>query len=332
MSRRRPPRFMLAALVLLAAATSASSIQAQPRDVSARLCFLTFDPENSRSTRYAGFFARLGDLGYIDGQNLRINYMSADGRNDRYPALVDECLKQRPDVIVASTTPAAQAAKRATATIPIVMLALGDPVGTGLVSSLARPGANVTGLSFMAPGVGIKRLELLKEMLPTTARVLVLTHRADPISAGQIAELEAAARSLSLALAIHDVNTIDDLAKGFEAGVRAKADAFVTTTEAIFAINRDQLVAEARRHALPGVLGHQVIVEAGALMSFSAVFPALYARAAAYVDKILKGARPSDLPIEQPTEFALTVNLKAARELGIVLPHSILLRADNVIE
>jgi len=207
----------------------------QPRNIP-RLCFLTFDPGTLRSTRFEAFFEALRDLGYVDGQTISIDYLSADGRGERFPALAAECLRLKADIIAVSTTPATQAAKKVTRTIPIVMIALG--VGTGLVDSLAQPGGNVTGMSMMFPEVATKRLELLKEAVPGISRVLVLSYLVDPIAPLQVKALQQAAPSLGVTLQLHDIRTADDLPAAFEAGARERADGLFTTAESIFVAQR----------------------------------------------------------------------------------------------
>jgi putative ABC transport system substrate-binding protein len=308
------------------------AIGAQQAAAIPRVCFLTFDPGTLRSTRFGLFFQGLHDLGYEDGRTISIDYLSANGRAERFPALAAECLRLKADVIVVSTTPAAQAAKNATRTIPIVMLPLGDPVGTGLVDSLARPGGNVTGLSQMAPALAAKRLELLKQVVPRTSRVLVLSYPLDPIAALQIKELRTAARLLGVTLHVRDIRTADDFPAAFDAGAKDSADGLLTTIESIFAANRARVIELAAQHRLPAVYHLRLFVEAGGLMAYAASRPDLYARAAAYVDRILKGAKPADLPVEQPTKFELVINAKTARALGLTVPQSLLLRADQVID
>jgi putative ABC transport system substrate-binding protein len=308
------------------------AIGAQQAAAIPRLCFLTFDPGTLRSTRFGLFFQGLHDLGYEDRRTITIDYLSANGRTERFPALAAECLRLKADVIVVSTTPAAQAAKNATRTIPIVMLPLGDPVGTGLVDSLARPGGNVTGLSQMAPALAAKRLELLKEIVPRTSRVLVLSYPQDPIAALQIKELRTAARLLGVTLHIRDIRTADDFPAAFDAGTKDSVDGLLTTIESIFAANRARVVELAAQHRLPAVYHLPLFVQAGGLMAYAASRPELYARAVVYVDRILKGAKPADLPVEQPTKFELVINAKTARALGLTVPQSLLLRADQVID
>jgi putative ABC transport system substrate-binding protein len=200
-----------------------------------RLCFLTFDPGTlqSRSPRFDAFFDSLRELGYVNGQTIDIDYLSAEGLDERYPALVSECLRLKADIIAVSTTPAAQAAKRATRTVPIVMIALGDPVATGLVESIAKPGGNVTGMSMMVPELAVKRLEILKEAVPGISRVLVLSYLADPIAPVQVAALDKVAPSLGVTLLVRDIRTEADLATAFDAGVREHVDGLLLTAESI---------------------------------------------------------------------------------------------------
>ncbi len=303
----------------------------QPKKLP-RLCFLTFDPGSLQSTRFGAFFEGLRELGYVHGQTMTIDYLTADGQAERYAALAAECMHLGADVIVTSTTPATQAAKKATQAIPIVMIGLGDPVGTGLVDSLARPGGNVTGLSLMFPALAGKRLELLRELVPQISRVLVLTHLSDPVAAPQVKALEETAHSLGIKLQIRDIRTSSDLPVAFDAGAKELAEGVIATGESIFTVNRARMVELATRHRLPGVYHSRIVVEAGGLMAYSAVTILQHRRAATYVDKLLRGAKPADLPIEQPTKFELIINLKTAKTLGLTVPPTLLARADEVIE
>jgi len=296
------------------------------------LCFITFDPSTLKANRYGPFFNGLRSLGYVDGKSIAIQYLSAEGHGDRFPALANECVRARVDVIVVATTPAAQAAKNATKTIPIVMLALGDPVSTGLATSLARPDANITGLTFIAPSLAAKRLELLKDTLPSVKRVLVLSYYEDPIAAPELEAIRESARGLRLDIDFRDVRSANDMTTAVEAGVKSGAEALMTTAESIFAVNAKHVAELARRHRLPGIYGHQQIVLAGGLMSYTADYADLHRRAASYVDKLLKGAKAAELPIEQPTNFHLFINRRAAAALGIAIPQELMLRADRVIE
>jgi putative ABC transport system substrate-binding protein len=269
----------------------------------------------------------------VDGQTINIDYLSADGDGERFPTLAAECLRLKADIIAVSTTPATQAAKKITRTTPIVMIALGDPVGTGLVDSLAQPGGNVTGMSLMASDVTAKRLELLKEAVPAISRVLVLSYLADPIAPLQVKALEKAAHSLSVALQVQDIRTADDLTAAFDAGARERAEGLLTTAESIFVAQRLLVSELAARYRLPAMYPFTIqVADGGGLMAYDTDYPDLERRAATYVDKILKGAKPSDLPVQQPTKFTLVINLKAAKALGLTISESFLRRADQLIE
>jgi putative ABC transport system substrate-binding protein len=300
--------FLATAAAFLATPLAA---EAQPAGKVPRLCFLTFDPgtAHSPSPRFAGFFQSLRDLGYVHGQTVTIDYLTADGRGERLPALAAECVRLKADIIAVTTTPGAEAAKNVTRTIPIVMVALGDPVGTGLIDSLARPGGNVTGVTTMAPGISAKRLELLKAAAPRISRVLVLAYLVDPIAAPQIEELKKAAPSLGVQLHIRDIRTADDLPAAFETGAKERAEGLLLTSASIFVVHRARVIELAARHRLPAMYSNKLLVDAGGLMAYDANRRGLEMSAATYVDRILKGAKPADLPVEQPTRFELVINL-----------------------
>jgi len=304
----------------------------QPNKIP-RLCFLTFDPGtlHSRTARFDPFFDGLRELGYIDGQTISIDYLSAEGSDERFPDLVSECLRRKPDIIAVSTTPAAQAAKRGTRTVPIVFTALGDPIGTGIVESLAKPGGNVTGMSIMAPDIAVKRLEILKEAVPGISRVLVLSYLADPIAPLQVAALDKAAPSLGVTIFVRDIRSETDLRPAFDAGARERVDGLLTTAESVLFVHRVQIRELATRLKLPAIYPFALQVTDGGLMAYDANIPDLYRNASLYVDKILKGAKPSELPIQQPTKLTLIINLKAAKAIGLTIPPSLLARADEVI-
>ena len=303
----------------------------QPRKVP-RLCFLTFDAGSLSSTRFDAFFHGLRDLGYVDGQSITIDYLSAEGRGERYPALAAECLRLKADIVAVTTTEGAQVAKNTIRTVPIVMVATGDPVGTGLVASLTQPGGNITGMSLMTTETAVKRLELLKEAVPGTSRVLVLTYLNDPIAPLQVKALKEAAGRLGVTLQIHDIPTPDDFAAAFDAGAGERAEALLTTGESIFVVNGARVSELAARHKLPAIYHSKLIVDVGGLMAYGADTADLYRRAATYVDRILKGTKPSDLAIQQPIKFDMVINLKTAKELGLEIPATVLARADEVIE
>jgi putative ABC transport system substrate-binding protein len=320
-------------IVLLGAAAAPGMARAQQPKKLPRLCFLTFDPGPLQTTRFDAFFQALRDLGYADGQTIAIDYLSADGRSERFPALAAECLRLKADIIAVATTPAAQAAKAATRTIPIVLLQLGDPVATGLVDSLVKPGANITGMSQMTSDLAAKRLELLKEAVPAISRVLVLSYPDDPIAPLQVKALQEAARSLRVTLQIQDIRAADDLPAAFDAGARERADGLLATVGAIFVANRARVTELAARHRLPAMYPNLIqVTDAGGLMAYEPNVADLHRHAATYVDRILKGAKPSDLPIQQPTKFTLVVNLKAAKVMGLTISESLLRRADELIQ
>jgi putative tryptophan/tyrosine transport system substrate-binding protein len=324
--------FLAGSIALLGAPLAA---EAQRPGRIPRLCFLTFDPgtAQSPSPRFEGFFQGLRDLGYVHGRTITIDYLVADSRSERFPELAAECLRVKADIIAVTTTPAARAAKNATRTTPIVMVALGDPVGTGLVESLARPGGNLTGMSQMTSGLAAKRLELLKEVVPTISRVLVLSYLVDPIAPLQVKALKEAAPSLGVSLVIRDIRTADDLPAAFDAGARERAEGLLTTAESIFRLQRGRVTELAARYRLPAVYPYAAFAnDSAGLMADDANDRDLHKRAASYVDRILKGAKPSDLAVQQPTKFELVINLKTAKALGLTIPPSLLLRADQVIE
>jgi putative ABC transport system substrate-binding protein len=319
-------------ITLLGATAWTLAAHAQTAGRVPRLCFLTFDPGTAQSNRFKPFFQGLRELGYVDGQTITIDYLSADGQGERFPALAAECLRLKADIIVVTSTPAAQAAKNVTRTIPIVLHPLGDPVATGLVASLARPGGNITGQTQMASGLAAKRLALLREAVPTISRVLVLSYLVDPIAPPQVKELTSAAASLGVKLLVRDIRTAEDLAAAFDAGAREGAEGLLTTAESIFVAERERVVKLAAQHRLPGLYPYKLMVEAGGLLAYDSYTSDLQARTALYVDRILKGANPSDLPIEQATKFELVINLKTAKALGIAIPPSLLASADDLIE
>ena len=328
-SKRTRTAVTTMAFVVIAVAT-ASGVLASSK--LPRLCFVTFDPSTREMNRYGAFFERLRDLGYVDGRTITIDYLSAEGRGERFPVLAAECVRREATIIATTTTPAAQAVKHATRAIPIVMLVSGDPVGAGLVQSLGKPGGNVTGQSFMAPGLAAKRLELLKEVAPAISRVLVLTYRQDPIAEPQLVELRKAAQALKLTLLVQEIRTPDDFAGAFAAGVAQRADAVTVTSESISLVNRARVLDLAAKHRLPGAFPWKAYAESGGLIAYAHDAAELYRGAAVYVDRILKGAKPADLPVGLPTRFELVINVKAARALGLTVPPSLLLRADALIE
>ena len=277
-------------------------------------------------------FDNLRELGWIDGKNVAFERRFAENRLERLPELAAELVRLNVDVIVATGTLGPLAAKRATSTIPIVMTAAGDPLGSGLVASLARPGGNVTGMSLMAPDLGGKRLELLKELLPQLARVAVLWNAANPYPAIVFKETLAAGRTLGIEVQSLEVRGPDDFDGAFEAARKQRPDALITVEDPLTFAYQKRITHFATADQLPSLHGLRKDVIAGGLMSYGANLADLFRRAAGYVDKILKGAKPADLPFQQPTTFELVINLKTARALGLEIPPTVLARADEVIE
>ena len=272
----------------------------------------------------------LRDLGYVEGKTLTIEFRWAEGKHERLPELAAELVRLRVDVIVTQGTPGALAAKQATATIPIVMPVVADPVATRLVASLARPGGNITGGSWVSHEVSAKRLELLRDAFPRTKRVAVLINPGNPSNAPILQAMELAARSLKLEIPQFEARGPQEFESAFTAMAAKRVDAVTIIDDAVLIANAKAIANLAAKKRLP-LMAFNETVEAGGLMAYGANFPEMYRRAASYVDKILKGAKPGELPIEQATTFELVINMKAAKALGLTVPQSLLQRADRVI-
>jgi putative tryptophan/tyrosine transport system substrate-binding protein len=288
----------------------------------------------SHTTGPDPFLQGLKDLGYVEGRNISIEYRFAEGKEDRLTDLAAELVQLKVDVIVTGGTAAARAVLRLTKTIPIVVPDSADPVGVGLVKSLAQPGGNITGLTIMSPQLGAKRFELLKEVFPRVSRVAVVIRSANPHREAAVKEMEFAAQSLGVGVhivAVQEVNEIE-IENIFALITRKRVQAFILIPTPTFTYYRKVIVELALKSRLPAIYPHRGYVEAGGLMSYAANNADLARRAAYYVDKILKGAKPAELPIEQPTKFELVINMKAAKALGLTIPPSLLQRADQVIE
>jgi putative ABC transport system substrate-binding protein len=301
----------------------------QPKKVP-RIGFLSLNSPSAAATRADAFRQGLRDLGYLDGKNIIVEWRYADGKADRLPDLVAELVRLKVDVIVTGATSPTQAAKQATSTIPIVIANHNDPVGAGLVASLARPGGNVTGLSNMALELSGKRLELLKEVVKVS-RVAVLRIPSVLATPPQMQQMEAAARSLGVQLQPADWERPEDLEKTFSAMIRGRPDALITLSGPRFNDYRTRIIELAAKKRLPAMYADVEFVEAGGLVAYGANTADLFRRAATYVDKILKGAKPADLPVEQPTKFELVINLKTAKQIGLTVPPNVLVRADRVV-
>ena len=320
-------------IILGSAAALPLAAHAQQAAKTSRVGWLSPGSAASDENFLASFRDGLRQLGWVVGQNIAIEPRWAEGRFERLPELAAELVRLKVDVIVASVTQASLAAKRATATIPIVMVGVGDPLGSGLVDSLARPSGNVTGPSSMLAEASVKQLALLKETVPTASPVAVLWNPANPVwQAAALRQTEAAARTMGLRLQLLGARGPDELEAAFAAMTRERAGALFVPADIIFVRHAQQLAELAARHRLPAMFGFREHVEAGGLISYAASFPLMFQRAATFVDKILKGAKPADLPVEQPTKFELVINLKTAKALGITIPQSVLQLADEVIQ
>ena len=307
--------------------------QGTQREKVYRLGYLSQPTRASVERGVEAFERALRELGWIQGKNLVIEYRWADGNAERLPALAAELVRDKVDVIVAPAGTAAMAAKSATTEIPIVMIFPSDPVGSGLVASLARPGANVTGTTFTAgPEIFAKQLQILNEAVPKVSRLAVLRNPADPGWSVQGREVEAAARALGIQVQYVDARSDEELDSAFAAMARGRADALLVSGSSTFLAHRRRIAELALKARLPTMENFREMVEVGGLMAYAVNMPAFVGRSAVYVDKILKGARPADLPVEQPTKFELVVNLKTAAALGLTLPPTVLQRADELIQ
>ena len=291
---------------------------------------------NSTATMEANLIGPLRDglreLGYEEGRNVIIEFRWADGKYDQFPALVAELLAAKVDVIITAGTPATLAIKKATSMVPLVFIAVGDPVGTGVVPNLGRPGGNITGLSSIAPDLEGKRLELLREVVPKLSHVAFFLNPANAFHTASMRQARVAAQSLGIKLQPMEVNKSEQLDGAFASIVKEKPDALLILADRVFLHNRKRMMEFAIQQRLPSVNAYRELVEAGGLISYGPSYEDMHRRAAVYVDKILKGTKPADLPIEQPTKFTLLINLKTAKTLGLTVPPTLVARADELIE
>jgi len=279
----------------------------------------------------AAFAQRMHELGWIEGRDITIEYRWAEGHPERFAEIAAEFVRSKVDVIVTPSTPAALAAKQATSAIPIVFASAGDPVGTGIVASLARPGGNVTGLSNQSADLAGKRLELLREVVPGLRHLAIMGNAGNPVSVLEMREVQAAAGTLGLEVHALEIGRAEDIAPAFET-LKGRTEALYVVINPLLTTNRVRINSLALGARLPTMHGIREYVEAGGLMSYGPNFPDLFRRTADYVDKILRGAKPGEIPVEQPTKFDLVINLTTAKVLGLTIPESFLLRADEVIE
>jgi ABC-type uncharacterized transport system substrate-binding protein len=321
----------LAVICTIGATFAPIVIGAQPVDKVYRIGMLERTSAAINAANLEAFRQGLRALGYVEGKNLAIEYRSADGRDDRFRDLAAELVALKVDLILTRGTPAALAAKRATSGgIPVVITGVGDPIGQGIVASLAHPGGNITGLSATVTEIFPKRVELLSELVPRATRIAVLFNMSNPALPRQWLEVETAARALGLQAHLLDVRKVEDLRPAFDMATRQRADALVVGLETLTLANAPLIVELAAKHRLPAMYASTEFV--GGLASYGVNYPDHYRRAATFVDKIFKGAKPADLPVEQPTKLELAINLKTARALGLTIPQTVLLQVDHMIE
>lgn len=323
---------MHSASCLLVAVPLTLGLPAEAQQPGSKISMIGYLTLGSRSAGTEAFLQGLKDLGYIEGKNVAIEYRWAEGNESRLPALAAEIVSFNPDVIIVGGSAAARAARQLTKVIPIVIPDSSDPVTAGLAESLARPGRNITGLTIMSARLGAKRLELLKEVLPKIFQVAVIIRSANPDRDPSVKELKTSAASLGLQVQVVAVQEASEIESLFPKITRSRSQAFVLIPTPLFTYHRQAIAAWASENRLAGIYPHRGYVEAGGLMSYAANPADLFRRAAFHVDKILKGANPADLPIEQPTKFEFVINLKTARQIGVAIPPHVLMWADQVIK
>ena len=325
-------RIRLAVVVAVILLLAPLAIEAQQAGVP-RVGYLGNSSPSLEVDLLDAFRQGLREFGYTEGQNIIIEYRWAEGKYDRFPDLLADLVRLKVDAIVTAGTPGALAAKRATKTIPIVMAVAGDAVGTELVDSLAHPGGNVTGSTTIVQELEGKRLELLKEVVPRLSRVAFLSNPTNPLSPIILKQTQLAAPALRLRLEpIVEVKEVSELERAFATISKVRPDALIMVADRFLLAERTRIVEFAEKRRLPTMYPYSEMVKDGGLMSYSPSYPDLFRRAATYVDKILKGAKPADLPVEQPTKFELVINMKTAKALGLTIPQSVLLRADQVLQ
>ena len=327
MNRKMSCAALIAALFALCISAEAQQAKKVPR-----IGYLAISTSPTMSTRIEAFRRGLREIGYVEGKNVVIEYRSAEGRLDRLPGLAAEFVALKVDVIVSPGATATRAIKQATATIPIVMTQDPDPVGNGFVASLGHPGGNITGLSSMTADISGKRLELLKEIFPKLARVAVFETSTNTGNARQLRETELAAGAFGVKLQRLDIRDVNDIEPACRAASKERVDAVLVLTSSVTDSYSKEISELAIKTRLPVIYARAESVEAGGFMSYGVSLNDLFRRAAVYVDKILKGAKPADLPVEQPTKFELVINLKTAKQIGLTIPPNVLARADKVIK
>jgi putative ABC transport system substrate-binding protein len=320
---------LIVVVVVLCTVVAVAEAQ-QPKTIP-RIGFLGIGSASSVTGRFEAFRQGLRELGYVEGQNIVIEWRFAEGKREELPALASELVRLKVDVIVTAGTTATTPAKRATSTIPIVMAYSADPVGTGLVASLSRPGGNVTGLTEISPDLAGKRLELIREAVPRATRVAVLWDGSRPANIDVLKEIDAAARAYGVRVQSLEVRSSNDFESAFRAATKERAGALIVPSGSLTNLHAPQIVSLALRSRLPSIWETKNYVDIGGLMSYGPSLDDLYHRAAVYVDKILKGAKPADLPVEQPTKFEFVINQKTAKQIGVTIPPDLLARATRII-
>ena len=321
---------VLAVVLVIASLGAPVGLDARGREKLHRIGVLDRTPRAANAANVDGFRQGLRDLGYVEDKTFVIDYRSADGHDDRFPALASELAQLKVDLILTRGTPAALAAKNATRSIPVIITGVGDPVGQGVVASLARPGTNVTGLSAAVTDIYPKRVQLLRELVPNATRIGVLFNMGNPALPPQWKEVETAARALGIEAHLLDVRKREDLEPAFDAAVNRGAGAMLVGIETLTVANQQLIVGLAARRRLPAMYASAEF--SGGLISYGVDYPEMYRRAATFADKIFKGARPAELPVEEPTTFELVINLNTARSLGLRIPRTLLVRASTLID
>ena len=320
----------LAVVITLNLLLAPLAVDAQPSEKVYRIGMLERTSKTLNAASLNGFLRGMQELGYVEGKHFVIEYRSADGLDERFPELAADLVRVKVDLIVTRGTQAILATKNATNTIPIVITGAGDPVAQGIVASLARPGGNITGLNPMVTELYPKRVELLRALVPKAVRIAALCNMSSPAVPPAWKEVERAARSLGIEAQLFDVRKTGDLGPAFEGAVKQRADGLVVALDTLTQANRQLIVELAGKHRLPAVYASSEFF--GGLVTYGGNYADVYRRAAAFVDKIFKGAKPADIPMQQPTQFELVVNLKTAKALGLTIPPSLLLQADHVIQ
>jgi len=318
--------------LLLSGSVMPCVVHAQPAGNVHRIGYLSPGAVASHGPLFKAFLEAMRELGYVEGRNVVVEYRWAEGSSEKLTVLATELVRLKPAVLMTSGTPASLALKEATRQIPVVVLGVGDPVGGGLVASLARPGGNITGLSLNGVEIAGKRVELLRDLVPGVTRVGVLWNPTNAVGALMAREADVAARSLGLQSQSLEVRGPDDFKNAFDVAVKGRVGGIIALEDPLTVVHRKTITGLAAERQLPAIYGLKQFVEAGGLMSYAPSYADIYRRAAVFVDKILRGASPADMPVEEPTKFELAINVKAARILGLKIPPSLLLRADHLIE